>query len=816
VTRFALRLAAFLVLVIPSVSAGPSRAQQENAAAPPADATEAAEAAPAAEAPADRPPADAAVETLQGIEATPEQIESLIAALEDETERTELVERLRLLLQVNQPEQEGPLLQEVGVGVLASLSEEIGRLTDQVAQVGGELDDLPELVEWVEFQITSETAHQRWLAILEAAGAVLGAGVAALVLANLLLRHPQRALARRERPTLLDKLLPAFAHLVLDLLPIAAFLLAAYAVFGALSPSRPEARIVCLALINAVAVVNVALAAGRAVLAPGRESLRPIPAGDALAADLYRRLRRIAVVVVVGFVLAETAYSLGLSIELRDGLVTLVGLMVAVGLARTVIAYRKPIARTIRGGGDTTQAVRLLRGRLAAVWHVLAVIYIAALFLIWALAIEGGFRYMSVATLWTIAILVAARWLTVWLHRATRDGISFGAETTAQHPDLQRRANRYVPVLRRILAAVIAIAALLGVLGAWGFATLDWLSGPVGREAVTAAVSIAVVVAGGIFVWEAISLGVERHLSRTDDTGELIEQRARIRTLLPLLRNAVMVVLVVVITLIVLSELGINIAPLLAGAGVIGLAIGFGAQALVQDVITGLFMLFENTISVGDVAVVGNHGGLVESMSIRTVRLRDLSGNVHTVPFSQVSTVMNMTRDFSYYLFDIGVAYREDVDQVIEVVKQLGAELQQDPDYAPVILEPIEILGVDAFKDSAVIIKARMKTKPIKQWMVGREYNRRMKKRFDELGIEIPFPHMTLYFGQDKQGQAAPGNLQVTTPALTEALARGFERPPPAQRSRPRRRKSEEPVEEFKTPDAAGDSPAESTPGHEG
>jgi small conductance mechanosensitive channel len=165
-------------------------------------------------------------------------------------------------------------------------------------------------------------------------------------------------------------------------------------------------------------------------------------------------------------------------------------------------------------------------------------------------------------------------------------------------------------------------------------------------------------------------------------------------------------------------------------------------------------------MAVGDVVKLGDRAGLVEAISIRTVRLRDLSGTVHTIPFSAIDTVSNLTRDFSFYVFDLGVAYREDVDEVMEVIRQVGEELRTDPEIGPVVLEPLEIFGVDAFGDNAVVIKGRIKTQPIKQWMVGRAFNHRIKKRFDERGIEIPFPHRTVYFGQDKDGTAPP--LQVS------------------------------------------------------
>jgi small-conductance mechanosensitive channel len=181
----------------------------------------------------------------------------------------------------------------------------------------------------------------------------------------------------------------------------------------------------------------------------------------------------------------------------------------------------------------------------------------------------------------------------------------------------------------------------------------------------------------------------------------------------------------------------------------------------VQDVISGFFILLEDQIRVGDVVDVNGKGGLVERVTLRMTVLRDLSGNVHFIRNGQINVVTNMTKDYSYYLFNVGVAYREDVDEVIKVLKELDEGLRDDPDYKDDILAPLEILGVDQFADSAVIIKARAKTMPIQQWRIGREFNRRMKKKFDELDIEIPFPHVTLYVGKDKEGKAPPLDVKV-------------------------------------------------------
>jgi small-conductance mechanosensitive channel len=235
-----------------------------------------------------------------------------------------------------------------------------------------------------------------------------------------------------------------------------------------------------------------------------------------------------------------------------------------------------------------------------------------------------------------------------------------------------------------------------------------------------------------------------------------VERQKRAQTLSQIVRVIATTVLFVVSAMLILSEVGLNLAPLLAAAGIGGLAIGFGAQNLVRDVITGFFMLLEDHIRVGDVVKVGDQAGVVENITLRVLTLRDLDGSLHVIPHSTITTVTNMTKDFSFALLNVGVAYREDVDEVITILKEIGTALRQDPEFAPDILDDLEILGVDEFAASQITIKIRLKTAPIKQWRVAREFRRRMKKAFDARGVEIPFPHLTLYLGESKQGDAPP------------------------------------------------------------
>lgn len=250
----------------------------------------------------------------------------------------------------------------------------------------------------------------------------------------------------------------------------------------------------------------------------------------------------------------------------------------------------------------------------------------------------------------------------------------------------------------------------------------------------------------------------KRLLSNSEAVGEPPSESAkRVETIVRLLRQAALIAIWATVSLIILKEVGVEIAPIIASAGILGLAVGFGAQNLVRDVIAGFFFILENQVRVGDVAVVNGTGGLVEEINFRTIVLRDLGGAVHIFPNGAVTTMSNLTSQWSAYIFDVGVAYKEDTDRVIAIMKKVGEDLAEDPAFKALMLEPPEIFGVDKLADSAVIIKGRVRTKPIRQWAVGREYLRRIKYAFDENNIEIPFPHRTLYVGNESK----PLNLQI-------------------------------------------------------
>jgi len=242
------------------------------------------------------------------------------------------------------------------------------------------------------------------------------------------------------------------------------------------------------------------------------------------------------------------------------------------------------------------------------------------------------------------------------------------------------------------------------------------------------------------------------------DAVQALEVKKRAHTLGNILRHAILIILFFLAILMILGELGIQLGPLLATAGIGALAIGFGAQSLVRDVIGGFFIILENQYRIGDVIQVAGVSGMVESLSLRRTVLRDLDGRVHTIPNGEIKIVSNLSKEWSRAVLDVGVSYRENIDQVIEILSQIGEELYREEPFKSAILEPLQILGVEQFGESQIIIRMMIKTIPLKQWEVGRELRRRIKIRFDEKGIEIPFPHRVLLWGEPKEKSNGPSS----------------------------------------------------------
>lgn len=349
--------------------------------------------------------------------------------------------------------------------------------------------------------------------------------------------------------------------------------------------------------------------------------------------------------------------------------------------------------------------------------------------------------------------LAIARLITSVLHRKLRSATERAHIST-------RKFEFYYRYLYWLFFALLVIAACIALSATWNISLSNFVSSETALEILATGLTIYLMILVASIVLDVINGLLETSFRRWSRASS-----SRVDTLLPIAKNTVFVVIFVLFVLMMLAEIGINVMPLLAGAGVLGIAIGFGAQTLVKDLLNGFIIIFEDLIQVGDVATLAGKGGVVERITIRKVQLRDLAGTVFTVPFGEIQIVENMTKGFSYALLEVRVAYREDVDHICELLIQVAQEMQQEDDFKGDIMEPLEILGLDQFAESAVIVKARIKTLPIKQWRIAREFNRRMKKLFDQNSVGVPYPHQTIYFGEDKNGFAPP----LRTRAFIEA-----------------------------------------------
>jgi small conductance mechanosensitive channel len=696
---------------------------------------------------------------------TSQDLKDLAALLGDEAAREQLLSQIRALIATSKNTEETISVKSASNRLIAALSEYLRQTSQQFAATANAVRDVQAILTLLLERAANPIVRQVWLVQIFKVASILFAGAVAQWLARLLLRRPRQALEERNADTLWVRLPLLVGRTFLDLVPIAVFAAAAYSTAPMLRPT-PQGGVVALTLANAYLIFHGILALTRMLLAPAVTTLRILALTDVTANYLFIWTRRLAGFSVFGFFFAEAALSLGLSAGGYSSLLGLLGLVITGLIVVFILQNRESVAAWIRGEGHARQAGRL-RDQISAIWHVLAVIYVVAIFSVFVLGIEGGFQFLARATVVTAVILIAAQLIMTGLDQLVVRGFAIRPEIRDRFPALEARANRYVPTMRLAFRWAVGLMAALALLETWGVDALGWLDTPFGEQLAASAFSIVAVVVLALIFWEAVNIGVERYLAQTHSDGNLVERSARIRTLLPLFRKVVFTVLAVMVSLIVLSELGINIGPLLAGAGVIGLAVGFGAQTLVKDVITGLFILVENTITVGDYVEVGGHEGDVESLSIRTIRLRDPAGTVHTVPFSDVGTVVNYTRDFSNVVLNIGIAYRENVDEVMAVIEKLGREMAEDKTLGSDIMTPIVAQGVQSLDDSAVIIRAKMRVRAGTQWGMKREFNRRLKNRFDELGIEIPFPQRTITFGEDKSGDAVVGDIVQKSESAT-------------------------------------------------
>jgi small-conductance mechanosensitive channel len=716
---------------------------------------------------------------------TPEEAQKALDLLQDAGKREALIQTLQTiakaqasqpspaptpaaLLRDGDPPAAPPATVGEGLGAEALLqaSAKIEELSAQIAQSVRATTKFPLIWRWLVKTAKDPQAQDPLFGLMWRLMAVAGLALLAEYAARLALRRPFAALEARaardvvpfgrvESPSgggawsqngRLTRLRKPFTRLpfaamrfILEVAPVVAFAAAGNFLLATGLGADPVARIAILALVNAYVICRTVMSLVRA-LAGSRApeaSLFILRHGTAAAIETWTH--GIVGVTVYGLALANVAMALGLYRPAYLALVKMVVLVAHLLVVAATLRCRHAIAAFIRAPEGCHGLAPALRNRLADTWHYLAIFANLAMWLVWALQIQNGYSLFARFALATIVIVAAARVASAAalgsLDRALRAGDFLG-----RHPNVEARARRYRPALRGAVAAIISIVAAIALLEAWGVDAIAWFErGRIGASLVSALSDTAVAIVIALVVWEASTGAMERELLRLAREGHAM-RAARLKTLQPMLRTALVLAILTIVGLTALSAIGVNIAPLLAGAGVVGIAVGFGSQKLVQDLVTGLFLLLENAMQVGDFVTVSGLSGTVENLSIRTIRLRAADGSVHIIPFSSVTSVTNTNRGIGNAAVAVNLAFDEDVDRASEVLKEIAAEMRRDPKFKPMIRGDLALWGVDKVDGAMVSLVGQIECTDSGRWPVQREFNRRMKIRFQELGIEIAHP----------------------------------------------------------------------------
>lgn len=682
--------------------------------------------------------------------------------LEDDATRSVLIEQLRSLGEEGAAralEPEAPV--ESMAGRVAALTQNLAQGT--VSEFGAALSALGEATgQLADARLDSVLWQLGEFAVLVVVTLVVFRALAAAAGGLFAALDRQAGAADGPRALVWGRRLLATAGAgLIDLLTIAFAWLAGYGVALFVIGESGAIRVHESLFLNAFLMVEAIRVGLRILLSRHGDTLRVLPVADEEAAYWYLWASRMVFFVGYGLMLLVPVIGHYLSPALSRAVAIVIMLSALLKAAVIVMQNRQRVRAAIEALAERMQSsfARISITIGARTWHIVAIAYLGAILVTAILYPQDALPFMVAATAQTVLAVALGIGLAALLTQVILRRIRLSEALQQKFPLLEARLNAYVPTALKIARFAILAVVVAAIVDAWTpFDLGAWLVSDAGTRLLGKLVSIALIVALALLLWLIVASWIEFRLNA--EAGG--EPNARARTLLTIFRNAVAIALVVVTTMVVLAEIGLNIAPLLAGAGVLGLAIGFGAQKLVQDVITGVFIQLERAINVGDVVTAAGVTGTVEKMTIRSLGMRDLSGTYHLLPFSSVTTVANYNRDFGYHVGEYGIGYREDSDEAIVQLRAAFDELRQDPAFAGLILSSeLEVHGVTALADSSVNIRVRIKTVAGSQFPVGRAYNRLVKRHFDAAGIEIPFPHMTLYFGEDKQGKAPPARISM-------------------------------------------------------
>lgn len=630
-----------------------------------------------------------------------------------------------------------------------------------VSTLSGSWQALTDLASGEGKTIKQFTALLLKLAVVIAATVV--AYVILRILARLLFRRADRLVANNNgNHPLTVKTTAILLTVLTDVAVVILAWLAGYAAALLFVGEMGEVSLSQSLFLNVFVAVELFKVVLRTVFAARDDQLRLLPMDADTASYWNGFLASLVSWIGYGVLFVVPLVSNQLSESLGD-LTNLLVVVIAVSYAFTVVRRQRAEVRDSLAElahEANFSMTRITLSVLSKSWHWFAMAYFLVMGVALLLQPEKALPDLLLATLQTVLAIFIGMALIALVQKTLGNGIRVPAVIAQRLTTFESRLNAFMPTVCKVLKGIILVMVISALLDAWGAVDLPlWLASTAGTHFLSTIISVLFILAVSTLLWLTLASWIEHRLNPEEGNGE---PTAREKTLLTIFRNAVAITIIVMTLMIVLSEIGIDIGPLLAGAGVLGLAIGFGAQKLVQDVITGVFIQMENAINAGDIVTVSGLTGTAEKLTIRSLGLRDLSGTYHVIPFSSVDTVSNYMREFAYHVGEYGVAYREDTDEVIIKLREAFAELLSNEDQrAKLLSDELEVHGVTALADSSVNIRVRIKTLPGNQWAIGREYNRLVKRHLDAAGIEIPFPHLTLYFGEDKEGHAPAMPLKM-------------------------------------------------------
>ncbi|MFA4994432.1 MAG: mechanosensitive ion channel domain-containing protein [Bdellovibrionales bacterium] len=596
---------------------------------------------------------------------------------------------------------------------------------------------LSDLNKWIDNQTNDSRRMALWNS--------LGKNVLVIVVPSALLGIalffffvPVRRSLKRKRQSLPEQVGLLLGLFFLRLVPVLVFLGAALLLLEQNETQRIQ-RFVILNVIYALSLSYALRQVLRGLFSPSTSYLRILPLSTPQAISACRWLNAFNISIICGYFLIDVAAALRVPASFVLVFQNVFAVSLTVLAIAGILRMRLFVAGILRGTLDekSTGFVHALRLWLARRWFSLAIIYLIISLIVILVDIKNSFALILRGTILSIIILFVAR-------------LGFVGIEAWKTPRFGNAPLLHRQVLAFFLGPVLWIASAAGIAATWGVNVKGMLATPLGQRFWGAFISIALTLLLLTFLYELVHGAIDRHLGRREKDGKTPTASARAHTLLPMVRTSIFILLSTVAVLTCLSVIGVDIAPLLAGAGIVGVAIGFGSQTLVKDFLTGLFIVAENAVAVGDIVKIDDFGGMVEALNIRTIRLRDIDGALHILPFSEVTKITNMSRGFAYALVDIGVSYDCDIKRVMEVLREIGADLQEDPVFKRTILEPIEVMGLEKFESSSIVVRARLRTRPGKQNDVRRQLLLRIKQRFDKEHIEIPFQTITQIIKSEK------------------------------------------------------------------